>query len=117
MEQGVKIRIADSRSIHFVSPEEILRIKADGNYSYVYLTNGQKVLTAKTLKEYQVILEDYHFFRIHHKHLINLRCVKEFIRDNFGVVVLDDQTEIPLSRRKRVGFLDVMNESEFVIKA
>lgn len=115
MKKTVKIRIADAKSIYFVEPSEISRVKADSNYSVVYLTNGDKIMVSKTLKEFQNVLEGHGFYRVHHKHLINVRCIAQFARDRFGVIIMEDNVEIELSRRKRSAFLNMMKNLDFVI--
>jgi len=55
-----------------------------------------------TMNEYETTLQDRHFFRCHRSYLVNLKKVREIVtwtRNSFSLV-LDDRTEVPLSKNK-----------------
>lgn len=55
-----------------------------------------------TMNEYEATLQDRHFFRCHRSYLVNLNKVREIVtwtRNSFSLV-LDDRTEVPLSKNK-----------------
>jgi two-component system LytT family response regulator len=62
------------------------------------------MLVSKTLKDYDELLTDFGFCRVHHSHLINLKFIKKYIRGEGGTVVMLDGTEVEVSRRKREVF-------------
>jgi len=55
----------------------------------------------KTLKEFDKLLTDYNFERVHQSHLINFRQIKEFVKTDGGYIVMHDGSKIPVSVRKR----------------
>ena len=59
----------------------------------------------KTLKEYEELLKDYDFIRVHNSHLINLHHVKNYTRGEGGTVTMSDGTIVDVSRRKKEEFL------------
>ena len=69
------------------------------------------ILSTKPLKEYDTLLSANGFYRIHRCHLINLRWVKEYHKNEADSVVLEDGTSIQLSRKKRSDFLRAMSDS------
>ncbi|MCK0161055.1 LytR/AlgR family response regulator transcription factor [Allomuricauda sp. F6463D] len=103
--QSKKITINTDGKLVFLNSEEILYAESDGNYSTIFLTNGQKILLTKKLKEVNALLPDSSFFRIHNSYIINLNKIKEFLKTD-GYVVLESNHKIPVSRQKKSDFLD-----------
>lgn len=83
----------------FVSPADIVRLEGESNYTRFYLSNQQKIMSAKTLKEYEEILVNHQFLRIHKSHLVNKNFVEKYL--NEGAVVLKDATLLPVSRQRK----------------
>jgi len=104
-----KIAITTKESIRFIEVIEIVSCEADGNYTWIHLTNGEKLLSTKILKEYQNLLHDSGFFRIHHQYLINLNYVKEFLKKGSGYVIMTNGDKLEISRRKKADFLEVIS--------
>ncbi len=96
-----KIVLKTSESIHLVQVDDIIRCEADNNYSTFYLANGEKILVSKGLKDYEELLKDNDFFRVHQSHLINLNYVLRFDKKDGGSVVLSDKSIVPVSQRKK----------------
>ena len=80
------------------------------NYTTFFLTTKDKMIVTKTLKEYEELLSDYDFIRVHNSHLINLHHVKNYVRSEGGSVVMTDGTEVEISRRKKEEFLKRLAE-------
>lgn len=103
LNQGGKQRLAikNNESIEFVEIDEIIRLEADNNYTKIFLANQKKILVSKTLKEFEISLEPYHFLRIHQSHLINRNHLRRFIKTDGGTVVLSDGSELPVARARK----------------
>ena len=69
------------------------------------MTNGQKLLITKKLKEVNEILPEHYFFRIHNSYIINLNKIKEFIK-NEGYVIMESNHKIPVARQRKSDFLE-----------
>jgi len=95
-----KIAIRDATTTRFVEISSIVRLQADSNYTLLYLTDKTKVITTRTLKDYEDILSDYGFFRIHNTHLINLNCVEKFFKDSCTLEMSNADT-VEVSRHKK----------------
>lgn len=94
----------------FTDINDIIRCEADGNYTLVFLKNGEKQLACKTLKEFEHLLVQNNFWRIHKSHLINLKHLKKYVKgDGGGNVVMIDNSEIEVSRRNKDAFLKQFN--------
>lgn len=79
---------------------EVLLIRATGNYSVVYTVRGQKYFTSKTLKYWQTKFSLSPFFvRCHANSLVNVDYISKYNQDVISLV-LTDGSIIPCSRRK-----------------
>lgn len=107
-EQFNKIAIPDIKGSTFVTIEDILRFQGEGSYTAVYLKNGERLISTKTLKEYEMLLRDTLFLRIHHSHIINLRHVKRFSKELGGYIIMTDNSEVEISRRRKQSFLELL---------
>lgn len=101
-----KIILHTSDGLFVIQVADIIRCNSYGNYSFVYLKDGNKILLAKILKEIEESLKPFGFERVHHSHLINLNHVKSFRHKEGGMVVMSDLSEVPVSLRKKSGFLE-----------
>lgn len=89
---------------------DILRCQSDINYTTIFIKDKQKLVVAKTLKEFEEMLGGYNFFRIHNSHLVNLAYVKSYQKGKGGSVIMVDGTEIEVSTRRKDDFLKKLAE-------
>lgn len=61
-----KIPISVVNGFQFVPVNTIVYCEADDDYTYIHLTDNQKLTVSKNIKEFEDILANYDFFRIHH---------------------------------------------------
>lgn len=85
--------------IHIIHPDQIIRLQADSNYTYIHVCNRKPLLMAKVLGDYESILEPFGFVRIHRSHLINRLHISRV--DPKGSIIMDDESIAEISRRKR----------------
>ena len=107
--QNYKITIPTSEGINVLSISDILRIEADRSYCFIYLTDGDRILVSKPLKEIENMLPSDVFFRIHSTYLINLDYVKRYSKEDGGNVILNDGSHIPIARRRKKEFFERLN--------
>lgn len=100
-----RICITDITGSEFVQISDIIRCESDINYTTVFLKDKRKLLVSKTLKEFEGLLADYNFFRVHKSHLINLDLVKRYQKKSGGTVMMEDGSEVEVSTRKKDEFL------------
>ncbi len=103
-----RICIPTVGQLHFFYSSEILRFESVGNYTQIFLKEKQKILVAKTLKEFDDMLGGAGFFRIHKSHLINMDAIKSFNRGKGGEVIMQDGAVLEVSIRKKDDFLKAM---------
>ncbi len=100
-----KITISTEGKLIFLNLEDILFVESDGNYSTLFLTDNQKILVTKKLKEISNLLPEDDFFRIHNSYIINLNKIKEFLKTD-GYVVMESGHRIPVARQRKSDFLE-----------
>jgi len=96
-----KIVLKTLDEIHLVKVLDIIRCEADSSYTHFFLKDGSQLTVSGSLKGFEEMLNPYHFFRVHHAHLVNLSEVKKFRRAEGGCVLMTDGSEIPVSTRKK----------------
>ncbi len=100
-----RIVLPTSNGFTVVNPDDIIRCESDRNYTFIFLADKRRILVSRTIKEYEEMLTEYNFFRIHQSHLINLTFLKNYIRGRGGQVELTDGTMVEVSARKKSEFL------------
>ncbi len=100
-----RISIPTVNGFVFVQVNDIIRCQSEINYTTIFLTDKQKLTVAKTLKEFEELLGDYNFFRVHNSHLINLVFIKSYNKGKGGSVTMTDHSEVEVSTRRKDEFL------------
>ena len=88
----------------------IIYIEADSNYSIFHLENQNRIVVSKHLKEYEEILLDTEFIRIHKSKIINLKHLKNYSNKNCLTVVMSDDSQHTVARRKVSDFLETVKQ-------
>ena len=103
-----KISLSTSDKIHLIDVDDIIRCESDNYYTIIFFKDGTSLMVSKTLKDMEQKLEEYDFVRTHKSHLVNMRCIMNFIKDEM-MVVMTDGTKVPVSKRKKEKILEVIN--------
>lgn len=85
-----------------VKMEEIIRLKGNGNFTDLYLTNGNKKMACRFLKHFSEMLP-LPFIRVHKSHIVNLNFVKLYNKG--GYITLEDGAEVEISPTYKEEFL------------
>lgn len=86
---------------------QIIFAEAEGNYTTFYLEGYRKVVSSKQLGSYEMLLPEQAFFRSHKSYIINLKHLKGYSSRNGYTALLSESYEVPVSRRKLQGFLEL----------
>lgn len=105
-----KLTIATSEGLKVYKLDGIIRIEGNGAYCKIFATDTQALIISKSLKEVEKMLPESQFFRTHDSHIINLAHIKEYKKEDGGLVILENNEQVPVSRRKKQDFLDKMLE-------
>jgi two-component system LytT family response regulator len=109
--ESPKIALPTLNEIMYIKVSTIIRCEADNNYTTFFIDSGEQILVCKTLKEFAELLEPHGFVRTHQSHLVNLHFVKSYLKEDGGMLLLANQTKIPISRQNRDKIRDELNKS------
>lgn len=100
-----KITVHTTKGMLFVPMQYILWLESDNSYTTLYLSEGQPIITSRSIGDFEELLLEYDFCRIHHSFLINLQHLTEYRRGEGGSVILSDGTELEVSRRRKADLM------------
>lgn len=105
-----KIVLRTFESLYIVEIDSIVRCQSENNYTVFYLDDGRQIVTSKTMKEYEEALSYNFFMRCHRSHIINFNYVNRFDKNDGGKIILKNNDEIPLSRKFREPFFELLEK-------
>jgi two-component system LytT family response regulator len=100
-EQPIKIALPQQKETRYVAVDQIVRCEADNTYTFFYLYSGEKILVSKSLKEYADLLQPNGFLRTHQSHLVNVSYVRSWLKEDGGMLLLENGNKIPVSKPNR----------------
>lgn len=100
-----RIALKTKEGLIFYPVKDILYCTAERAYTRFTFTNGKQLLVTGNLKEFEGLLPDDNFCRVHDSYLINLDHVKKYHYGKGGYVEMSDGAAIDVSSRKRAAFL------------
>ncbi len=94
----------------YVTVKDILYCEGDGSYTKIYDTEGNVHIATNNIGEFEDMLTDYKFFRIHTSYLVSKNQVQKMIKeDDTYKLQLKNKVNLPVSRRRKQEFLDWFN--------
>jgi two-component system LytT family response regulator len=106
----MRLCLPTQKGFTIVKLEEIIYCEAQRSYTIFRLINNKSIIISKPLFDYDKLLADTVFLRVHKSFLINLMHIKEYMRGEGGTVVMSDGMEVEISRRKKEQFLVKVKE-------
>jgi two-component system LytT family response regulator len=100
-----KLAVPTITGLMFVPVRNIIRFEAKGNYSVIFLNNGSQVTATRNIKDYEDLLPESIFCRVHNSHIINLQNIQKYHKGRGGYVVMDDGSSIEVAVRRKEEFL------------
>jgi two-component system LytT family response regulator len=107
-EKSRKIILSTAEMIHVIDVEDIIRCESDNYYTNFFFVDGRKLLISKTLKENEDLLSPHNFIRPHKSHLVNIKYIKSYVRQDGGYILMNDGTRVPVSRRKKDKMMEII---------
>ncbi len=104
-QQFHKIALPTLEGFIFIKLNEIIRLESEGNYTTFYLKDTKPQIVSKPIKEFEQLLEDFNFQRVHRSHILNLNYIRQFHRGKHPKIITVDKAEITLSPIRKDAFL------------
>ena len=105
-----KLCIPSLRGFQVIDSKDIIYCEANSNYTAIHFNDGPSILASKPLLEYETLLQDTGFIRVHKSFLVNLDQIKEYVKGEGGSLILSNGKEIEVSRRRKEVLLQRMKE-------
>ena len=103
-----KITIAEQFGFQMVNTSDIMYLEADSNYTIIHLSGLKKIVASRTMGDFEKILDQPAFFRIHKSIIINLNYLKAYSSYQGNFVELNDGTSLSISRRRLNDFREAI---------
>jgi two-component system, LytTR family, response regulator len=100
-----KIAVASMEGMFFIDVNDIIRCEAKGSYTELHLASSEMLTASKNIQEYEKLLPEQSFCRVHNSHIINLNRIKKYHKGRGGYVVMQDGTSVEVASRRRDEFL------------
>tara|TARA_R110002050_G_scaffold165874_1_gene296339 strand:- start:172 stop:924 length:753 start_codon:yes stop_codon:yes gene_type:complete len=99
--QNPKIGLPANDRIEFIEVKSIIRCQGESNYTHLFFDNRKPLLAAKTLVDFEELLREYQFIRVHKTHLVNLNHVASYMKNDGGQLILSNGDAVQISRRRK----------------
>jgi two-component system LytT family response regulator len=108
--QEMQLCVPGMKGFQVIKISDIVYCEADNTYTNIYLQNNQKLMATRPLIDYETLLQDSSFVRIHKSWLINMKHLKEYQKGEGGVAIMSNGKQLDVSRRKKEYFVTYMKE-------
>lgn len=104
-----RIVLPTAESLHIVEIKDIIRAEADSNYTRFLLSDSNRIMVSRTIKEFDSLLSGSGMVRVHQSHLVNIAWVNRFVKRDGGYLLLKDKTKIPVSQNLKKKVIQTIN--------
>jgi len=109
-QQEMQLCVPSVKGFQVIKISDIIYCEADNTYTNIYLLNNQKLMASRPLIDYETILQDSSFVRIHKSYLINMKHLKEYQKGEGGTAIMSNGKQLDVSRRKKESFITYMKQ-------
>lgn len=106
----MKLCIPSLKGFQVIAIRDIVYCEAASNYTNFHLLDKSNICASKSIQDYEELLEDAGLLRVHKSFLVNMAHIKEYVRGEGGTVVLTNNFEVEVSRRRKEYFITKMKE-------
>ena len=100
-----KMAVPTMKGLTFIYLKDILRLESKSNCTAIFLSNGKRIVTTRTIKEYESLLPEAIFYRVHNSHIINLSKVQNYHKGRGGCLIMEDGSSVEVALRRKEDFL------------
>jgi two-component system LytT family response regulator len=101
-----RIALASVDALKMVEVRNIIRLEGENNYTRFYFKDEPSMIVSKTIKEYEAMLQDFDFFRVHQSHLVNMSFVASYVRGDGGYLLMSDGAQVTVSRHRKAELME-----------
>ena len=105
-----KLAVNTIEGTYFFAPLDITICEGENNYTHFHFIDRPMLIVSKTLKEYEDILSEYGFIRIHKSYLVNIAYVVRLDKD--GLLWMKDGNRLAVSRRRKEEVIQALSRKK-----
>ena len=105
-----QIALSSSEGFIFVKLRDLIYCKGDGAYTYFFMKGDEKLTVSKNIGEFENLLLERGFFRVHKSYLINLNEMRRYVRGEGGYVVMSNGHTVDVSKRRKEAFMATLTK-------
>lgn len=106
---NTKLFLSHQQGIKFIPLKDILYLKADNVYTFLYLVDNTKIVSSKPINRFETSLDSRMFFRIHKSYIINVFHLNEYLSKDGNIACMSNGHQLPISRYRLNVFLEFMS--------
>jgi two-component system LytT family response regulator len=99
--ESSRILVSSSDTLNLLDVSSIVRCESSRNYTTLYLSNSKNLVASKTLMDFENLLQQHNFLRIHKSHLVNVAYIERYVKAGGGYIILRNGEQLPVAIRKR----------------
>lgn len=100
------IAVPNNEQLELIDVNTIVRLESDNNYTTIFTEKSKPIVSAKPIKEYEKRLPASLFFRVHNSHIVNLKCIRSYLRTKNGSLIMNDGSVVPISASRKKELTD-----------
>ena len=105
-----RIAVPTLEGVDLYYTKDIICCKAEGSYTVLVFTGKKSKVISRNLKDFENMLSETGFCRVHHSCLINMSHVQKYVKGDGGYVVMSEDHVVDISRRRKDDFLNQLNK-------
>jgi two-component system LytT family response regulator len=103
-----KIALKSSEGMEFFDTKDIIRCEADRAYCSFHFVGGKKILISKSMSEYEDMLTQGNFMKVHKSNIVNLDHIVKYVRGKGGCLIMSDKSLVNVAIRRKEALMKVI---------
>lgn len=97
-----KLVVKHNKTIHYIELNKIMYCQSHNQYTTIAMSDNSLKMASLNIGEYEMILNDYQFKRVHTSYIVNKDYVQTLIKkEDKAEITLKNGFVIPVSRRRK----------------
>lgn len=96
-----KVALPSTHETFLVKIEDIIYCKSDNSYTTFFIKGNTSYVVCKSIKEFEILLSDYNFIRIHQSYLVNKDYVERIVKKDGLFLQLIENYQVPISKHRK----------------
>lgn len=103
-----KIALPSEDGLVLIPFTDIIKCQADRAYCNFHINDGRKILISKAMKEFEEVLLEQNFIKVHKSTIVNINYVSNYISGRGGYLKMLDDSLVTVSVRKKDELMKVL---------